>query len=84
MFQMVLSQILKSNKITAKIRSINKEFVNKLDFKSIKFPFQKETNQKQKNKIIYPLMYLAMKMKHHTVFILPNKLLTTMLTYCNY
>ena len=43
---MVLSQILKSNKITAKIRSINKEFVNKLDFKSIKFPFQKETNQK--------------------------------------
>ena len=43
---MVLSQILKSNKITAKIRSINKAFVNKLDFKSIKFPFQKETNQK--------------------------------------
>ena len=31
--------------------------------------------QKWKNKIIFPLLCLIMKIKHHTVFILRNKLL---------
>ena len=46
------------------------------------FLFIKKTIQKQKKKI--PLMYLVMKMKQHTVFILQNKLLKSMLIYYYY
>ena len=43
--------------------------------------FTKKSMPKYKNKIIFPLIYLVMKMKHHTVFILHNKLLENMLIY---
>lgn len=35
--------------------------------------------EKQKNKIVFPLVYLIEKVNHNTAFILQNKLLKSML-----
>ena len=69
------------NKNPAKIRNVDKEFAKQFCFRSINFLFLKRSMLKCKNKTIFSSMYLVMKMKHHTVFILHNKLLKNMLIY---
>ena len=61
------------NKNPGKIRNIDSEFVNQPNFKGVKRLLK---NRKKK---MLPRLYLVMKMKHHTIFILQNKLLTIML-----
>ena len=64
----------------AKIRKFDREFAKQFNFKSTKFPIQKKTMQKFKNKIKSASRYLFMKIKN-TIFILQNKLLKIMLIY---
>ena len=46
------------NKSPAKIRNVNNEFKNQFNVKVKNFMFMKKAMQKQKNKIIFPLIYL--------------------------
>ena len=52
--------------------------------KELRNPMKELTILKQKNKTIFPLMNLVMKMKYQTVFILQNKLLKNILIYYYY
>ena len=59
------------NKNLARIRYTDKNFSKQLNFKGVKFPIHKKDHAKieKQNRIICPLMFLVMKMKHHTVSI---------------
>ena len=82
---MVLSQMLKFCKQKPiKIENVDKDFAKKFNFKSLKFATYIKDYAKQENKIIFSLMYLIRKVKHHTVFILQNKLLKHILIYYYY
>ena len=72
------------NKKPAKIRNVAKEFSKQRNYKGVKFTVHKKTMEKQKNKIMFSLMYLVMKMKYHAVFMLQNKLLKNILIYYYY
>ena len=58
--------------------------MKQLNFKVAKFPVPKKDYAKVEKQRIFPLMYLAMKIKYHIVFILQNKLLENMLIYYYY
>ena len=78
---MVPNQILShAKKNQTKVLDVDREFAKYLNSKGIKFPVHK-TIQKQENEIIFPSVCLVMKIEHHNVFILQNKLLKNILIY---
>ena len=76
----LVRQLNPVNKIPTIIRSIDKEFPKQLNFKGVKFSVHKKDYAKMKKKKI-PLMILVVTIKHHTIFILQNKLSKRKLTY---
>ena len=85
-YRLCLVRYLNSvNKNPPNIRIADNQFAKPLDLKDVKFHVHKKRlTLKQKSKIIFPLMYLVIKMKYHNRFILQNKLLKNMLIYYYY
>ena len=56
------------SKNPTKIGNFDKEFAKKHNFKGMRFPVHKKILCKtQKNKMIFPLVCLVLKIKHYTV-----------------
>ena len=73
------------NPVNKNPANANKEFAKKLDFNAIKHTVhEKDYVEIEIYKIIFLLMRLVMKMKHHTVFILQNKLFKNLIIYDYY
>ena len=75
----LVKQVNPTNKYPSKIRHDDRKLAKQLNLKGAKFPFHKNTMQTLKNKIIFPLLCLVLKIIHHAVFIIQNKFLKSML-----
>ena len=76
---MVFSQIPKFCK--QKIQQNLEMLIQNLQNNDIKFPVHKKDYAKIEKQIIFPLIYLVIKMEHHNTFILQIKLLKNLLIY---
>ena len=73
------------NPVNKNPANADKEFAKQLDFNAIKLTVhEKDYAEIEIYKMIFLLMCLVMKMKHHTVFILQNKLLKNLIIYDYY
>ena len=62
-------------KIHQKLDMMPENWQNNLILKEQNFLFTKNTMQKLKSKIIYPLLCLVLEIKHHTAFLIQKKFL---------
>ena len=73
------------NPVNKNPANADKEFAKKLDFNAIKHTVhEKDYAEIEIYKIIFLLMCLVLKMKHHTVFILQNKVFKNLIIYDYY
>ena len=73
------------NPVNKNPANADKEFAMYLDFNAIKHTVrEKDYAEIEIYKTIFLLMCLVMKMKHHTVFILQNKLFKNLIIYYYY